>query len=94
MANTSSERPADERERPARESSPSSLGSSLLLRAVAFIVLMFVIGFGIDVVVSIGIIDDSEMINVIIGIFLSLGILGIVLSVIVGTLGLVRRFRR
>ena len=94
MADTTSRQRVEERERPVQEDPSSSLGSSLALRALGFIVLMFVIGYGIDVLASIGVVDDSAMINVIIGIFLSLGLLGILLSLVVTVLALVRRVRR
>jgi hypothetical protein len=93
MANASSDGAAGERERPAQATQSSSLGSSLLVRAIGFIVAMFAIGFGIDVLL-VPLIGDSEMINVVIGIFLSLGLLGILLTVLVGVLALVRRVRR
>jgi hypothetical protein len=93
MANASSDGTTGDRERPAQQSTSSSLGSSLLLRAVGFIVAMFVIAFGIDLLV-VPVIGDSEMIQVIIAIFISLGLLSILLTVIVGLLALVRRVRR
>ncbi|MFD1511712.1 hypothetical protein [Halomarina rubra] len=93
MANASSEGTTERRERPAQRDDSSSVGSALAFRAVGFIVLMFVIGFAIDFLASQGVIDDNEMINVLIGIFLSLGIIAILLSVVVGVLGVVRRFR-
>lgn len=92
MANTTSQSRSEER--PTQEDPSSSLGSSLALRAVGFIVLMFLIGYGIDVLASVGVLDDTEMINVLIGIFLSLGIIGILLSALVAVLALVRRVRR
>ncbi|MFC5970820.1 hypothetical protein ACFPYI_05690 [Halomarina salina] len=94
MADTTSKRRSSDRERLAQEDSSSSLGSSLALRAAGFIVLMFVIGFFIDWLASNGVVDDSEMMNVIIAIFLSLGLIGILLSVVVGVAALVRRIRR
>ena len=94
MADTTSKRRSSEREELTREDTSSSLGSSLALRAVGFIVLMFAIGYVIDLLASAGVVKDSEMINVIIAIFLSLGLIGILLSVVVGVFALVRRIRR
>ncbi|MWG35603.1 hypothetical protein [Halomarina oriensis] len=93
MANASSEGAAGERERPAQQSPSSSLGSSLLARAVGFVVAMFAIGFGIDILI-VPLIGDSEMIQVIIAIFLCLGLITILLTVLAGVLALVRRVRR
>ena len=94
MVDTPSEGAARERERPVQQRESSSLGSAVVLRAVAFIVAMFAVGYLVDFAAAQGVVRDSEMINVLIGIFLSLGFLGILLTAVGGVLALVRRLRR